>query len=118
MDFFMDARMVYCLQNGLPLDMDVYDLAEWCCLAELGTLSMDHNCAAVSFPDFTRGFWDVQNGYKHAYATPEAEAESEAKAKAFTEQLKKTCAEKKLWEKYDKAKESKVVKLTKNGRKK
>ena len=29
MDFFMDARMVYCLQNGLPLDMDVYDLAEW-----------------------------------------------------------------------------------------
>lgn len=35
MDFFMDARMVYCLQNGLPLDMDVYDLAEWCCLAEL-----------------------------------------------------------------------------------
>ena len=23
MDFFMDARLVYCLQNGLPLDMDV-----------------------------------------------------------------------------------------------
>ncbi len=32
MDFMMDARLVYCLQNGLPLDMDVYDLAEWCCL--------------------------------------------------------------------------------------
>ena len=35
MDFIMDSRMVYCLQNGLPLDMDVYDLAEWCALAEL-----------------------------------------------------------------------------------
>ena len=108
MDFFMDARLVYCLQNGLPLDMDVYDLAEWCCLAELGTLSMDHNCAAVSFPDFTRGFWDVQNGYRHAYATPEAEAETEAKAKTFTEELKKACADKKLWEKYDKEKEKKA----------
>jgi len=113
MDFFMDARMVYCLQNGLPLDMDVYDLAEWCCLAELGTLSMDHNCAAVSFPDFTRGFWDVQDGYKHAYATPEAEAEQEAKAKEFTEQLKKQCAEKKLWEKYDKDKEKAKAKAKK-----
>ena len=45
MDFIMDSRLVYCLQNGLPLDMDVYDLAEWCCLAELGALSMDNNCA-------------------------------------------------------------------------
>ena len=25
MDFVMDSRLVYCLQNGLPLDMDVYD---------------------------------------------------------------------------------------------
>ena len=33
MDFIMDARLIYCLQNGLPLDMDVYDMAEWCSLA-------------------------------------------------------------------------------------
>ena len=52
MDFIMDSRLVYCLQNGLPLDMDVYDLAEWCCLAELGAISMDNGCAAVAFPDF------------------------------------------------------------------
>ena len=51
MDFIMDSRMVYCLQNGLPLDMDVYDLAEWCALAELGAISMDNGCAAVAFPD-------------------------------------------------------------------
>ena len=88
MDFIMDARMVYCLQNGLPLDMDVYDLAEWCCLAELGELSMDNGCAAVAFPDFTRGEWNKVKGYRHAYASPEAEAETEAKAKAITAQLK------------------------------
>ena len=38
MDYIMDYRLVYCLHNGLPLDMDVYDLAEWCCLAELGEI--------------------------------------------------------------------------------
>ena len=27
MDFIMDSRLIYCLQNGLPLDMDVYDLS-------------------------------------------------------------------------------------------
>ena len=89
MDFIMDSRLVYCLQNGLPLDMDVYDLAEWCCLAELGELSMDNGCAPVAFPDFTRGEWNVQKGYHHAYATPEEEAASMEKARAFTEKLKK-----------------------------
>ena len=88
MDFIMDARMVYCLQNGLPLDMDVYDLAEWCCLAELGSLSMDNNCAAVAFPDFTRGEWNVVKGYKHAFASAEDEKVAEEKAAAFTAKLK------------------------------
>ena len=88
MDFIMDSRLVYCLQNGLPLDMDVYDLAEWCCLAELGELSMDNGCAAVEVPDFTRGQWNVVKGYRHAYASPEAEKESMEKAKAFTAKLK------------------------------
>lgn len=88
MDFIMDSRLIYCLQNGLPLDMDVYDLAEWCCLAELGELSMDNNCAAVSVPDFTREEWNTIKGFKHAYATPEEEASSMEKAKAFTAKLK------------------------------
>lgn len=88
MDFIMDCRLVYCLQNGLPLDMDVYDLAEWCCLAELGTLSMDNNCASVSIPDFTRGEWNKVNGYKHAYASPADEAAAAEKAQAFTAELK------------------------------
>lgn len=102
MDFIMDARLVYCLQNGLPLDMDVYDMAEWCALAELGAISMDNGCAAVTFPDFTRGEWNKVKGYKHAYAAPADEALAEAKAKAFTEKLKATAE--KAWKKYDAAK--------------
>ncbi|MCI6104239.1 MAG: Gfo/Idh/MocA family oxidoreductase [Bacteroidales bacterium] len=101
MDYMMDARMVYCLQNGLPLDMDVYDLAEWCCLAELGSLSMDNNCAAVSFPDFTRGHWNDVKGYKHAYAPAADEAAVEAKAKAYTQGQKNAVAAAKLWDLYD-----------------
>ena len=88
MDFIMDSRLVYCLQNGLPLDMDVYDLAEWCCLAELGTLSMDNNCAAVAFPDFTRGHWNDVKGFHHAFATPEDEAAAELAAETATLSLK------------------------------
>lgn len=68
MDYTMDARLVYCLRNGLPLDMDVYDLAEWCCLAELGHLSMEHGFAPVEVPDFTRGHWNDLKGYRHAMA--------------------------------------------------
>ena len=101
MDYMMDARMVYCLQNGLPLDMDVYDLAEWCCLAELGSLSMDHNCAAVAFPDFTRGEWNKIKGYRHAYANPQDEAAQEAVAAQITKKQKEVTASLKLWELYD-----------------
>ena len=106
MDYMMDARMVYCLQNGLPLDMDVYDLAEWCCLAELGTLSMDNNCASVEFPDFTRGNWKKVKGYKHAYAPAADEAAVEAAAKAFTAAQKEAVAANKLWDLYDNVKKA------------
>jgi predicted dehydrogenase len=68
MDFIMDYRLVYCLRNGLPLDMDVYDLAEWCCLAPLTALSIENHSAPVAIPDFTRGGWNKINGFHHAYA--------------------------------------------------
>ena len=101
MDYIMDARLVYCLQNGLPLDMDVYDMAEWCSLAELGTLSMDNGCAAVTFPDFTRGHWNDQQGYKHAYAPAEEEAATEAAAEAYTAAQKEATVACNLWALYD-----------------
>jgi hypothetical protein len=67
MDYIMDYRLVYCLHNGLPLDMDVYDLAEWCCLAPLSKISIENDSEPVEVPDFTRGGWQKVNGYHHAY---------------------------------------------------
>ena len=57
MDYIMDYRLVYCLRNGLPLDMDVYDMAEWCCIGELSKISIENGSAPVKIPDFTRGAW-------------------------------------------------------------
>lgn len=108
MDFIMTARLVYCLQNGLPLDMDVYDLAEWCSIAELGALSMDNDCAPVAFPDFTRGLWNKFKGYRHAYATPEEEAQTEAAANRFTKAYKEATAKLKLWTLYDNVQNAKT----------
>ena len=68
MDYIMDSRLVYCLQNGLPLDMDVYDLAEWCSLTELTAISLDNGSAPVLIPDFTRGGWNKIKGFQHASA--------------------------------------------------
>ena len=109
MDFIMTARLVYCLQNGLPLDMDVYDLAEWCSIAELGALSMDNDCAPVAFPDFTRGLWNKFKGYKHAYATPEQETQTEAAANKFTKAYKEATAKLKLWTLYDNVQNAKTA---------
>ena len=54
MDFLMDLRLCYCLQNGLPLDMDVYDLAASCSLAELSERSCRNRGATQDVPDFNR----------------------------------------------------------------
>ena len=67
MDFIMDYRLVYCLRNGLPLDMDVYDLAEWCAVSELSRISLDNGNMPVAVPDFTRGHWNDVKGYRHAF---------------------------------------------------
>lgn len=70
MDFMMDYRLIYCLRNGLPLDQDVYDAAEWSSLVELTETSVKHNGIPVRIPDFTRGAWDRVNGFSHAVAQP------------------------------------------------
>lgn len=70
MDFIMDYRLVYCLRNGLPLDMDVYDLAEWSCIGALGRISIENGNAPVRVPDFTRGGWNKIQGYRHAMVSP------------------------------------------------
>ena len=67
MDFIMDYRLVYCLHNGLPLDMDVYDLAEWCCISELSSISLENGFVPVEVPDFTRGEWNKVNGFRYSF---------------------------------------------------
>ena len=57
MDFIMDLRWAWCLQNGEPLDMDVYDLAATSCLCELTETSDRNGSKPQSVPDFTRGNW-------------------------------------------------------------
>ena len=57
MDFIMDLRWAWCLQNGEPLDMDVYDLAATSCLCELTETSIRSGSKPQSIPDFTRGNW-------------------------------------------------------------
>ena len=68
MDFIMDYRLIYCLRNGLPLDQDVYDAAEWSCIGGLSAASIENGNMPVEFPDFTRGDWNRIKGYSHAVA--------------------------------------------------
>ena len=65
-DFVMDNRLIYCLRNGLPLDMDVYDAAEWSSLVELTEQSALMGGQPVEIPDFTRGEWDKLKGFEFA----------------------------------------------------
>ncbi|MCB2196603.1 MAG: Gfo/Idh/MocA family oxidoreductase [Bacteroidetes bacterium] len=58
MDFIMDYRLIYCLRNGLPLDQDAYDAAEWSAIIELSRVSVNNQGMPVQIPDFTRGAWD------------------------------------------------------------
>ncbi len=67
MDFMMDYRLIYCLRNGLPLDQDVYDAAEWSCITPLSAYSVKKGNIPVKVPDFTRGGWNKIQGYSHAF---------------------------------------------------
>ncbi len=57
MDFIMDWRVIDCLRNGLPLDMDVYDAALWSSIGPLSEMSIVNRSNSVDVPDFTNGSW-------------------------------------------------------------
>jgi hypothetical protein len=57
MDFLMDWRMIDCLRNGIPLDIDVYDAAAWSAIAPVSEKSIANRSSSVDLPDFTRGAW-------------------------------------------------------------
>jgi hypothetical protein len=67
-DYTMDSRLIYCLRNGLPLDMDIYDAVEWSSLVELTEMSAIAGGAPVEIPDFTRGEWNKLQGFEFAMA--------------------------------------------------
>jgi len=57
MDFIEDFRLIECLLNGWPTDMNVYDAAALCAVTELSGKSIANRNKSVDFPDFTRGRW-------------------------------------------------------------
>ncbi|MDE0072549.1 MAG: Gfo/Idh/MocA family oxidoreductase [Gammaproteobacteria bacterium] len=57
MDFMEDYRLIKCLREGLPTDMNVYDAAALSAVCELSEISVAQGAAPVPFPDFTRGKW-------------------------------------------------------------
>lgn len=57
MDFMMDWRLIDCLRNGLPMDMDVYDAALWSSIIPLSEWSIANRSNSIDVPDFTNGSW-------------------------------------------------------------
>ncbi len=57
MDFIEDYRLIKCLREGTPTDMNVYDAAALSAVVELSVQSTARKSRAVEFPDFTRGKW-------------------------------------------------------------
>jgi hypothetical protein len=58
MDYIEDHRLIHCLRNGEPMDMDVYDGAAWSAVSELSERSIADRSRPIDFPDFTRGGWE------------------------------------------------------------
>ena len=57
MDLIMIYRLMQCVREGLPPDLDVYDCAAWASVAPLSVESVKRDSAPVEFPDFTQGRW-------------------------------------------------------------
>jgi hypothetical protein len=60
MDYIEDYRLIKCLREGLPLDLDVYDAAAWSAVSELSERSVAKRSRPMDFPDFTRGLWKTR----------------------------------------------------------
>lgn len=57
MDYLENYRLIHCLRQGLPTDMDVYDAAAWSAISALSERSVAEKSRPVDVPDFTRGAW-------------------------------------------------------------
>ena len=61
MDFLMEWRLIDCLRNGLPLDMDVYDAAAWSSIVPLSEWSVANASNPVKIPDYTCGSYKTND---------------------------------------------------------
>lgn len=61
MDFVMIYRLIRCLNQGLPLDINVYDSVLWSAITPLSELSVAQNSSSIKVPDFTGGTWKNNN---------------------------------------------------------
>jgi hypothetical protein len=57
MDYIMHYRLLQCVREGLPPDIDVYDAAAWSAVGPLSVSSVSRGSMPIEFPDFTRGKW-------------------------------------------------------------
>jgi hypothetical protein len=57
MDFLEDYRLIKCLREGVPTDMNVYDAAALSVVTPLSEWSVANGGRPADFPDFTRGRW-------------------------------------------------------------
>ena len=57
MDYLMLIRLLECVREGLPPDIDVYDAAAWSAVGALSVTSVSNGSAPIEFPDFTQGKW-------------------------------------------------------------
>ena len=55
MDFLMSWRLIQCMREGLPPDLDVYDAAAWSAPGPLSEASVAAAGAPQKFPDFMGG---------------------------------------------------------------
>jgi predicted dehydrogenase len=59
-DYLLIYRLIKNLQQGTPLDMDVYDAAAWSVIVPLSEASVAERSMPMDFPDFTRGKWKTR----------------------------------------------------------
>ncbi len=55
-----DYRLIKCLREGLPTDMNVYDAAALSAVTPLSEWSVANGSQAIDFPDFTRRRWETR----------------------------------------------------------
>ncbi len=60
MDGICFSHFINSLQNGLPMDIDVYDAAAWMCITALSEKSIAEGGTVQSIPDFTNGKWLIR----------------------------------------------------------